>query len=188
LDIAVTVTSCFVPRGKLIVSTKGRKDNQNMTLSSQEAQPLLDIPMVVLINQGSASGSEIVAGCLQDYKRAIIVGTKSFGKGSVQTVIPLSDGSAMRLTTSKYYTPLGREIHGKGVTPDIIVEEGTITLASSSGEELSNKAEQVFDELQGKDTKAPVAAVWDYKADNQLMRAVDMLKAFQIYETIHHGA
>ena len=87
---------------------------------------MLNLPMVVLINEGSASGSEIVAGCLQDYKRAIIMGTKSFGKGSVQTVIPLSDGSALRLTTSKYFTPLGKQIHGKGVMPDIVVEEGKI--------------------------------------------------------------
>lgn len=180
LDVAVKVSEKFVEKGKLIVSTKSRKANQDLEFISRAAHPILNIPMVVLINQGSASGSEIVAGCLQDYKRAIIVGTKSFGKGSVQTVVPLGDGSALRLTTSKYFTPLGKVIHEKGVTPDIIVEEGAIVLAEN--QEAKEKSKEVFSEVEKKDKKAPEANVFDYKSDNQLMRAVDILKAVKFYK------
>ncbi len=175
LESAVSVTENFVEDGKKIVYTQGRKKEQNLEFVSQNKKPNLSLPMVVLINDGSASGSEIVAGALQDYKRAIIVGIKSFGKGSVQTVIPLSDGSALRLTTSKYFTPSGKMIHGNGVVPDILVEEGKIELAEK---------EDLFDIKDAKDKtdavkqdKAP-----DYKSDNQLMRAVDVLKAIKIYE------
>jgi carboxyl-terminal processing protease len=134
--------------------------------------------MVVLINEGSASGSEIVAACLQDYKRAIILGTKSFGKGSVQTVIPLSDGSALRLTTSKYFTPLGKVIHEKGVMPDIVVEESKIEVAQPA----EKKPEQVFEEIEKKEKPAKEEKRPDYKSDNQLMRAVDVMKAVKFYK------
>jgi carboxyl-terminal processing protease len=148
--------------------------------------------MVVLINDGSASGSEIVAGCLQDYKRAIIVGIKSFGKGSVQTVIPLNDGSAISITTSKYFTPLGRVIHKKGVTPDILVEEGVIELLVKEPTPAEKQNEQL-QALEDKKKQAPakeglpgkelaVKDQQDYKSDNQLMRGVDILKAIKIYQ------
>lgn len=179
LDVAVEVTGKFIDKGKMIVYTKGRKDSQNMEFKSNASHPVLNLPMVVLINEGSASGSEIVAGCLQDYKRAIIVGTKSFGKGSVQTVIPLSDGSALRLTTSKYFTPLGKEIHGKGVMPDIVVDEGKVEL--SSQESKPEEPGEVFEKLEIKEKQKKDEKVFDYKSDNQISRAVDILKVLKIY-------
>ncbi|MFA5410630.1 MAG: S41 family peptidase [Candidatus Omnitrophota bacterium] len=177
LEAAVEVTERFIEKGKLIVSTKSRKSSQDLRFLSRAKDPILDLPVVVLINEGSASGSEIVAAVFQDYKRGIVLGTKSFGKGVVQTVIPLSDGSALRLTTSKYITPLGRIIHEKGVIPDIAVEEGKIELATA-------KAEDVFEEMEKKETGKPQkkeGESWNYKSDNQLMRALDVLKALKIY-------
>lgn len=178
LDVAVAVSAKFIQKDKLVVYTKGRKPNQSLEFTSHDNDPLTDIPMAVLINEGSASGSEIVAGCLQDYKRAIIVGIKSFGKGSVQTVIPLRDGSALRLTTSKYYTPQGKEIHGKGVIPDITVENGKIQVAGEITPEKT--AEKVFDEIEKKTPEKK--AEFEYKSDNQLVRCIDILKAVRIYK------
>ena len=181
LDVAVEVAEKFVEKGRKIVYTKGRKDSQSLDFLARFNSPLTDVPMIVLINEGSASASEIVAGALQDHKRAIILGVKSFGKGSVQTVIPLGDGSALRLTTSKYYTPSGQEIHGKGVQPDIVVEAGKIEFVEKK-EDDSLQKEDVFEELEKKE-KAPIQEkVFDYKSDNQLMRAVDVLKALKIYK------
>ncbi|MBL7151467.1 MAG: S41 family peptidase [Candidatus Omnitrophica bacterium] len=180
LDVAVKVAGKFVEKGKKVVYTKGRQPSQNMEFFADTDNPLLELPMVVLINEGSASGSEIVAACLQDYKRAIVVGMKSFGKGSVQSVIPLNDGSAIRLTTSRYFTPSDKVIHEKGVEPDITVEEGKIEITQS--EKPKDQKEDVFrqidknKEIPGK--KDPL----DYKSDNQLMRAVDILKALEFYQ------
>lgn len=189
LDAAVKVTEGFIEKDKMIVYTKGRQANQNMEFLSRGAQPITDLPMVILINEGSASASEIMAGALQDHKRAIILGTKSFGKGSVQTVIPLSDGSALRLTTSKYFTPSGKVIHGQGITPDIVVEEGRIELAVSPEPKTKNHPE-IFEEIEGKEkpvkeTEKPAKeTAKDYTTDNQLMRAVDVLKALKIFKKI----
>ncbi len=179
LDSAVHVAGKFIEKGKKIVYTKGRKQSQNLEFFSNASKPYTDFPMVVLINDGSASGSEIVAGCLQDYKRAVIVGVKSFGKGSVQTVIPLSDGSALRLTTSKYFTPSGKVIHGKGVIPDIVVEESANVPLDN--EIKSEKAAEIFDQIEQKEKPPLQKDELKYKKDAQVMRAIDVLKVLLIY-------
>jgi len=167
LESALGVAGKFIPEGKLIAFTKGRKADQNLQFKANDRHPLLNLPMVVLINEGSASGSEIVAGALQDYKRAEIIGTKSFGKGSVQTVIPLSDGSALRLTTSKYFTPLEKVIHGKGVIPDLIVES----------REKADPDKELIEDAGLKNKPKIAEKTWNYKTDMQVTAAVNFLKA-----------
>ena len=122
LTQAIRVTDAFLEQGE-IVSTRGREDGSGERFNAQAGDLIEGRPLVVLINSGSASASEIVAGALQDHRRAIVVGTRSFGKGSVQTVMPLRGDGAIRLTTSLYYTPSGRSIQALGVSPDIVVEQ-----------------------------------------------------------------
>ena len=185
LEVAVKVVDRFIPEAKLVVSTRGRLASQNMEFKSSDGRKYLDIPLVILVNEGSASGSEIVAGALQDYKRAVIVGTKTFGKGSVQSILPLSDGSALKLTSSKYFTPSGKVIHNQGVAPDIVVEAGRIDIAAGQA-----GIENIFTELNKE--KAPIekkeqpvkGPTFDYKKDNQIVRSIDIIKGIKAYKWI----
>ena len=167
LYTAIDEASRFLEDGKVVVSTKSKSEEEEVYKASGMRVKYLDIPIVVLINKGSASGSEILAAALRENNRAILVGETTFGKGSVQTIVPLSDGSALRLTTSKYYTPGGESIHESGVVPDIEVEEI-----------ISAKEEDVFEELEKKEKEEENG--FDYKDDNQLMRALDLMKGLLV--------
>src|SRR5215475_13829723 len=175
LEQAIAVSNVFLEGGKLIVYTKGRLPNQNMKGFSKSDGFHVSYPMAVIINGGSASASEIVAGSLQDLHRATIVGTQSFGKGSVQTIIPLSDGSGLRLTTAKYYTPAGGEINGKGITPDIVVEKPQ-EQANQEGEQKTVRSQRNT-ELPGN----------DLSDDPQLQKAVDFLKTQKDGKSVKAG-
>jgi len=175
LDVAVSASELFLDRRQLIVSTKGRLKNQNLEFRSRRAGLANEIPIVVLVNEGSASASEIVAGAIQDHRRGIILGTKSHGKASVQTIFPLKDGSALRLTTSTYFTPNGRSIHGEGIAPDVVVPFE----APPESKEKAPQAEEIFENLEQPNDKSPTA---NKPLDNQLARAVDLLKGIKVYK------
>src|SRR5271163_3221836 len=140
LDQAVAVSDAFLEKGE-IVSTRGRRADDAQRYNAHTGDISGGLPMVVLINGGSASASEIVAGALQDHHRAILVGTRSFGKGSVQTIIPLTGHGAMRLTTARYYTPSGRSIQAKGIDPDIVVEAAKIEKTNEKGEKVTTASD-----------------------------------------------
>lgn len=143
MNQAVEVSDRFLGNENLIVYTKGRMEDQNSRFTTHDKIKHVDYPMIILVNGGSASASEIVAGALQDLGRAVILGTPTFGKGSVQTIIPLSDGSALRLTTARYYTPSGKIIQENGIIPDIVIENQPLpTITEKIKEEAKNPTEK----------------------------------------------
>jgi carboxyl-terminal processing protease len=201
LTQAVRVSDLFLDSG-LIVYTDGRIESQKQKFFAQKEASLMDFPIVVLVNGGSASASEIVAGALQDHKRAVVLGTKTFGKGSVQTILPLDDNSALRLTTARYFTPKGRSIQATGIVPDIIVEstpqqDGKVDdrKRPSLREEnlpghLQNQQQTPSSQEQldrEREKQIPSSApTGDETIDNdaQLKRALDLLKSWDVFKQI----
>ena len=184
LDQAESVTDTFLDRGE-IVSTRTRYSEETKRTIAKKGDLTDGMPIVVLINDGSASASEIVAGALQDHGRAIILGTKSFGKGSVQTIIPMQDNNAMRLTTARYYTPSGRSIQGTGIEPDILVRPATVERLAQRGQrsEASLRGSLENDTL---DEEAPEAGPATERTtqdvdDYQLARAIDLIQGLALY-------
>ncbi len=194
LDQAVKISDRFIDSG-LIVSVEGRKEDQKIKFYAHSDGQVARYPLVVLVNGGSASGAEIVAGAIQDHGRGILLGTQTFGKGSVQTIIPLKDGSGLRLTTARYYTPSGRSIQAKGITPDFIVklsrpeeEKETVAPKLPSEKDLERhlidmekgapkeKEKPKKEEVKG---KKPV--------DNQLERALELLKSWDVFKNVAKG-
>jgi carboxyl-terminal processing protease len=179
LDQAIKVSDVFLERGE-IVSTRGRDENDAQRFNAKAGDLINGLPMVVLINGGSASASEIVAGALQDHNRAVIMGTQSFGKGSVQTIMPIPGHGAMRLTTAAYFTPSGRSIQKTGVTPDIVVKQAKI---ETTNEPTRVREEDLRNARDG-DKSGPGAAAGDSTqntTDYQLARAIDLLKGISLY-------
>jgi len=186
LDVSIAVAELFLERRQLVVSTKGRLRHQNLELRTRIDGIINDIPLVVMINEGSASASEIVAGAIQDHHRGVVIGMKSHGKASVQTIFPLKDGSALRLTTSKYFTPSGRSIHGEGIIPDVVVP-----FEREDAEEDKDQAEEIFKKIEsdenggGESTDEAAADAEEepeFHIDNQLARAVDLIKGIRVFQ------
>lgn len=189
LDQAVGVSDLFLNQGE-IVSTRSRNEEDTVRYSAKSGDITDGLPIVVLINDGSASASEIVAGALQDHKRAVILGEKSFGKGSVQTVVPLGKYGAMRLTTARYYTPSGRSIQAKGIEPDVEVHpakvEEIVSAYNFSEAEYGNALKNESADKAAKDKKTDKKANdknEEWRKDYQLARAVDLVKALGIYHS-----
>jgi carboxyl-terminal processing protease len=218
LNSSVAVSAAFLKEGDLVVYTEGRAPDAKMNLTTAPENfvrndpiknnflkdlpvDIKDTPMVVLINNGSASASEIVAGALQDHKRALIVGTRSFGKGSVQSIMPMNNGTAIKLTTARYFTPNGRSIQGKGIVPDIVVEDGmeAIAVRESDLSNILSNPEDDKNEPKDSSTKSDVEksvptsngseALRNFKPtelggkdDKQFIEALNILKGIDLYQ------
>ena len=192
LSQAIEVSDIFLDSG-LIVSTKGRNASQDMEVSAQKNKTERDYPILVMVNGGSASASEIVAGALQDNKRALTLGTRTFGKGSVQTILPLSDGSGLRLTTAKYYTPSGRSIQASGITPDIEIEfvppvqeekkDGPQFMREKDlkGHMINDTTESKEEQKEEKEDETTLRIKMLLERDNQVRHALQLLKTWDIF-------
>ncbi len=186
LNAAVAVSDVFLSDG-LIVYTEGRVSDSKLKFSATSSEAIKGAPLVVLVNGGSASASEIVAGALQDHGRAIIMGTKTFGKGSVQTIMPMSNGAALKLTTARYYTPSGKSIQATGIEPDIITEDVKVTKNEQTGDRL--KEADLSGHLDGSDDgksadkkdKEKSTEKKSINDDFQLNEALTLLKGINIY-------
>ncbi len=186
LNQSISVADAFLNQGE-IVSTQGRKDDDTSRIFAKKGDIIDGKPLIVLINSGSASASEIVAGALKDHSRAIIVGTRSFGKGSVQSIIPLAGNGAMRLTTARYYTPSGISIQAKGIEPDILVDAGITEITKKS---IENRREEnlrgALDKKEKLDAKkkeneTDLSSVEKLLQDNQISRAVDLIRGINLF-------
>ena len=191
LDQAISVSDAFLNRGE-IVSTRGRETNAEQRFNAVKGDITKGVPIVILINGGSASASEIVAGALQDHKRGILMGTSTFGKGSVQTIIPVSSKGAIRLTTARYFTPSGKSIQAKGIDPDIYVPQSKLEVIENNNsrkeanlrghldEEKSDANTNKSNSNKNEEQKTEVKLEEDY----QLNRAIDLLKSLSVYDNL----